>query len=146
MQTDPGKFFSKEQEQEIIAAISQAETATSGEIRLHLIKRFKGEPMDEAKKIFFALGMQKTKLRNGCIIVVALESKRVVVLGDKGINELLGQGFWQDVIVTLIERFKKEEYVQGLVEAIVQIGDKLKKYFPYQKHDVNELSNDLSFG
>ena len=46
----------------------------------------------------------------------------------------------------LIESFKKEQYVIGLIHAISDVGDKLKSYFPYNEDDKNELENVLSQG
>jgi uncharacterized membrane protein len=33
-----------------------------------------------------------------------------------------------------------------LIEGIGMAGSSLKQYFPYQKDDVNELPDDISFG
>jgi uncharacterized membrane protein len=46
----------------------------------------------------------------------------------------------------LVESFKKEQYVIGLIHAISDVGDKLKSYFPYNEDDKNELENILSQG
>ncbi|MDP8290266.1 MAG: TPM domain-containing protein, partial [Candidatus Susulua stagnicola] len=82
----PKKFFTKEEDSQIIRAIQKAEKATSGELRIHLIKQIKKDPMREAVRIFKLLGMHKTKQRNGCLILIGLKNKKVVVIGDKGIN------------------------------------------------------------
>ena len=44
------------------------------------------------------------------------------------------------------EHFSQADFAGGLVEGIAMIGEKLKVYFPYQADDVNELSDDISFG
>jgi len=46
----------------------------------------------------------------------------------------------------MIARFKNGEFTDGLVEGIGMIGEKLQAYFPYQKGDVNELSDEVSLG
>ena len=41
--------------------------------------------------------------------------------------------------------FAKENYHNGLKEAILKTGFELKKYFPFEGENINELPNDLSF-
>lgn len=141
---DPKKFFTADEETKIIDAIKQAEKNTSGEIRLHLTREIKKDPMKEAVRIFNHLKMHKTAARNGCLILLGLKSKKIVVIGDKGINEKVGENFWQDVVDIMTENFKKEDYAIGLSSAIIRIGEKLKAFFPYQSDDVNELSDEIS--
>ena len=140
----PKKFFTKEEESQIIQAIKQAEKTTSGELRIHLARQIKKGPVQEAVRIFKLLGMHKTQQRNGCLVLIGLKSKKVAVIGDKGINDKVGDNFWDDVVQVMISRFKKEEYSQGLAQAILMIGEKLKLYFPYAKDDVNELPDEIS--
>ena len=44
------------------------------------------------------------------------------------------------------KRFKANEMADGLTEAIEMIGDKLKKHFPIQSDDKNELPDTISYG
>jgi len=140
----PKKFFTKEEDSQIIRAIQKAEKATSGELRIHLTKQIKKDPIKEAIRIFKLLGMHKTKQRNGCLILIGLKNKKVVVIGDKGINDIVGENFWDDVIHAIIEGFKKDSYTEGLEQGILMIGEKLKQYFPYATDDVNELPDEIS--
>lgn len=140
----PKKFFTKNEESRIIQAIQKAEKTTSGELRIHLTKQIKKDPIREAIRIFKLLGMQKTKQRNGCLILIGLKNKKIVVIGDKGINDAVSDNFWGDVVDAMIEDFKKTNYVPGLVKGILMIGEKLKQYFPYAADDINELSDEIS--
>lgn len=140
----PKKFFTREEEFEIIQAIKEAEKATSGEIRVHLTKEITKNPLREAVRIFNVLKMHKTKQRNGCLILIGLKNKKIAVIGDKGINAKAGEGFWDDVINLMADNFRKDDYVKGLTQAVLRIGEKLKRYFPYAQDDINELSDELS--
>jgi uncharacterized membrane protein len=42
--------------------------------------------------------------------------------------------------------FKKGEFSKGLSVGIERAGEQLKKHFPVQKDDINELSDDISYG
>jgi len=140
----PKKFFTKEEESQIIQAIQEAERTTSGELRIHLAKQIKKDSLKEAVRIFKALKMHKTAQRNGCLILIGLKNKRITVIGDKGINEKVGNNFWNDVVNLMVDGFKKGDYAPSLVQAILNIGEKLKQYFPYTADDINELSDEIS--
>ncbi len=143
---DPAKFLSKEEQQQIVQAIQEAEKETSGEIRLHIESKCKGDPLERAKEIFVKLKMHQTALRNGVIVYLAFQDRKFAIWGDKGINEKVPENFWQDVKDVMAEHFRKNQFAKGLIKGITMIGEKLKAFFPYQQDDVNELSDDISFG
>ena len=138
--------LNKEEEQSVVAAIRGAETGTSGEIRVHFERRVEGEVLDNARKIFLQLGMQKTRLRNATLIVLFLESKKFAILGDKGINESVPDNFWDETRDLMGGFFRKGEIAHGLCAGIAQIGEKLKAFFPADEENPNELSDELSQG
>lgn len=138
-------FFNNQQQQQIIAAIAHAEQNTSGEIRLHLVDSCKADPKEEAIAVFETLGMTATDLRNGVLIFLAVKDKKFAIIGDKGINDVVPENFWDSIRDTMITEFKKGDYLNGLTEGIKAVGDKLKLHFPFASDDTNELSNDISF-
>jgi uncharacterized membrane protein len=141
------RFLSKEQEKTIINAIKTAETNTSGELRVHLEDRCKGgDPIKRAIEVFGDLHMHETELRNGVIVYVAIKDHKIAVWGDEGIHTKVGQDFWNDVLATMKKYFQAGDYESGLQDAALLIGDKLREFFPYQKDDINELSDDISYG
>ncbi|MCB0579592.1 MAG: TPM domain-containing protein [Phaeodactylibacter sp.] len=139
------KFFTPEQEEQIIAAIRSAERNTSGEIRVHLEDNPKRDIMEEAKRVFFRLGMDKTEARNGVLIILAPERKAFAILGDEGINKVVPENFWQEERDIMQECFRRGAFAEGICKAIEQVGEKLKAYFPYQQDDTNELPDDISY-
>jgi uncharacterized membrane protein len=46
----------------------------------------------------------------------------------------------------MLAHFRKGDYKQGLVDGILQAGEQLKKHFPHQDDDTDELSNEISKG
>ena len=130
----------------ISKAIEEAEKQTSGEIRVHVDKKCSGDPVKEAISHFNRLEMFNTKDRNGILIYVANEDRKLAIIGDKNINEKDPVNYWESTKNQLVESFKKEQYVIGLIHAISDVGDKLKSYFPYNEDDKNELENVLSQG
>ena len=67
------------------------------------------------------------------------------IIGDEGINKEVEHDFWNDIKDEMISNFKENKFAEGLIAGILECGDKLKKYFPHQNDDVNELSDEISF-
>lgn len=140
-------FLSKQDEEEIIEAIRKAESHTSGEVRVHL-ERSTGEKdiFDRAMEVFHLLKMDNTKHDNGVLIYVAVEDHNFVIYGDKGINDVVPNDFWESTKDAIVEKFKKGEFKQGLVNGILTAGQQLKKHFPWSEDTRDELSNEISKG
>jgi uncharacterized membrane protein len=44
----------------------------------------------------------------------------------------------------MIHHFKENRFADGIIAAIAEAGEQLKKFFPYMENDENELSNEIS--
>jgi uncharacterized membrane protein len=139
------RYFSIEEIDEIINAIRDAELNTSGEIRVHIEKFCREEQLDRAAYIFAKLNMHKTKLRNGVLFYLAVEDHKFAVLADSGINQIVPRDTWEKMIDDMTANFKEGKLSSGLAKGLKMTGDLLKLYFPYQKDDKNELSDEISF-
>lgn len=139
------EFLSALDQPRIVSAIEIAEKQTSGEIRVHVQPKVVGADIRTvAEKTFERLGMTKTAARNGVLLFIASEDRKFVILGDKGIDEKVPAGFWDEIIAKLTIRFQGGEFTDGIIEAISAAGEHLKKYFPRQTADVDELSNAIN--
>ena len=140
-------FLSSDDELAIVQAIQEAEKKTSGEVRVHIEKKCpKKDPIKRAISLFQKLGMHKTDLRNGVIVYVATEDHLLAIWGDEGIHAKVGQEFWESTLITLQEEFKANQIKNGLTKALLDIGKKLQRHFPYQKDDKNELDDSINYG
>ena len=68
------------------------------------------------------------------------------MIGDAGINRVVPENFWDEVRDILLNNFRDNKFADGLVEGITLAGLQLKKHFPFKKDDVNELSDEISYG
>jgi uncharacterized membrane protein len=135
-----------EQQQQIIDAIKKAELATSGEIRVHIEGTCpNGDPLARAIEVFALLGMHKTREQNGILFYVAVDDRKFAVIGDKGIDQRVPTGFWDETKEVLRRHFALEQYAEGLANGIWRTGEQLQKYFPRLADDTNELSDDISY-
>lgn len=139
-------FFTDEEKKIIKESIETAELNTSGEIRLHVEKKCPEDIMDRAAYWFKELKMHKTEARNGVLFYLSIEDHKFAILGDIGINARVEEGFWDSTRDLILGFFKEGKYAEGLKVGIIQAGLQLKKYFPYQTDDVNELENEISYG
>lgn len=139
--------FTSEQKKRIKAAIEEAELNTSGEIRVHLENHCKTENvLDRAAQVFAELNMHKTEARNGVLVYMAIKDHQFAIIGDGGINAQVEDDFWDVTKEKMVKHFKEGDLTQGIVDGVLCAGERLKEFFPYQKDDQNELSDDISFG
>ena len=137
-------FIAQLDQARIVEAISSAEKQTSGEIRVHIQPKARGEIRDVAERTFERLGMTKTELRNGVLLFIACEEQRFTILGDKGIDERVPAGFWDEIAAKLTIRFQHGQFTDGIVDAIHSAGAELRAFFPRSDADVDELTNDIN--
>ncbi|AWL08475.1 MULTISPECIES: TPM domain-containing protein [Aquirufa] len=138
--------ISQEQQAEILQAIKEAELGTSGEIRVHIESHCEGHPIERSKVLFFQLGMNQTDLQNGVLVYLAIKDRKYAIIGDKGIDAHVSPEFWETIRDEMRPYLAKNEIGAGLAWGVRRIGEVLTMYFPYQKDDINELTDELSFG
>jgi len=137
-------ILSPEQEKKVVMAIQKAELNTSGEIRIHIETSCTSDIYSKCIDTFSKLNMYKTQQRNGVLIYVAFQSKSFAVYGDRGINEVVKNNFWESTKNTIQAHFQKGNYQEGLIEGVTEIGKQLKQFFPVSDNDINELSDTIS--
>ncbi|MGZ5442637.1 MAG: TPM domain-containing protein [Thermoanaerobaculia bacterium] len=138
------EFLAALDRQQIVEAIGTAERMTSGEIRVHIQPKARGEIRHAAERTFERLGMTKTKERSGVLLFIACEEQRFVILGDSGIDARVPAGFWDEIASRLHDRFQQGDFTAGIVDAIHSAGEELKEYFPRAHDDANELANEIN--
>ncbi len=146
MQNQVEAFLTTIQEQEIVEAIRVAENHTSGEIRVHIENTCNANVETRALEVFSILKMNNTKDQNGVLIYVAVNDHKFGIYGDKGINNLVPENFWNTTKSVIETHFKNGDFKQGLVDGILHAGQQLKTHFPIKDSDKDELSNAISKG
>ena len=138
-------FIPNDGQRRIADAITAAERHTTGEICVHVTPRCRGNVMKRAARTFDRLHLYTTKRRNAVLIFVAYEDRKFAILGDTGIHEAVPEGFWDGEVEELGRYLKAGRQVDGLCEIIARIGERLSQYFPGERDDENELSNEVTF-
>lgn len=140
-------LFTKEEEELVVQSIRTAEKGTSGEIRL-FVEDFcmRDHPVERAAEVFHLFGMYNTQNRNAVLLYLAPKSRQFAFWGDVGIHEKVGFQFWDAEKQLLREHLQRDEAAAGVSQVILQIGERLRKYFPSNDHDDNELPDDIIYG
>ncbi len=105
------------------------------------------DPVDRAKEIFYKLKMQNTNERNAVLLYIAMDHRELALFADEGIYQRAGAAYWDNAVKNMITYFTKENISNGIESCVQQIGETLKKEFPYHAvTDKNELPDDIVFG
>jgi len=140
------KPFTEAEEKRIVAAVKEAENNTSGEIRVHVDRYCKTNPLLKAQNLFVHLKLNETELKNGVIIYVSMDDKQVAVYGDQGINDVVEPDFWNTTLQKMTDLFKTGPIVEGICAGLNEAGQRLKTHFPKSNNDINELPDEISYG
>ena len=137
------EFLSKLEHDRIVGAIREAESKTSGRIRVYIQRgKLRVDPLIAAQKKFHRLGMHRTPERNAILIFVAPRAHKFAVVGDKAIHEKRGENYWQRVVDLMREHFRNERFSDALVEAIGDVGAALAAHFP-KRSTSTELPDEV---
>ena len=79
-------------------------------------------------------------------IVVDVNDRKFVIYGDKGIDKVVPENFWDATRDAIQNQFKNEHYKQGIIDGVSSAGKELETHFLWQHGDQNELSNEVSKG
>jgi len=145
------RFLSDADFDAITRAIKTAEARTSAEIRVHLEPRvprrlFRRRPdvLSRAQRVFRRLGMHRTAERHGVLVYLAVEERRLAVVGDAGIHGRVGDRHWNRVRDLMLEKLRENAPRQALERAIEELGQALAEHYPRRPDDRNELSDEVS--
>jgi putative membrane protein len=97
-----------------------------------------------AQNAFLQEQVFNTRQRTGILIFISFFEHKVIVLADKGINQVVEQKVWDETVSGLIGKIREGRMVEGLEEAIKRCGQiLLEKGFLKTEDDINELGDDL---
>jgi uncharacterized membrane protein len=141
------EFLSRLEHDRIVDTIREAESKTSGEIRVFIQRgKLSVDPLIVAQKKFQRLGMHKTRERNAVLIFVAPRAHKFAIVGDSAVHEKCGEEFWQRVVDGMRVHFQNEKFSRALTEAINEVGKVLAAHFPRTSANANELPDEIVEG
>jgi len=139
----PHEFIDQLDNDKIVAAVRVAEEKTSGEIRVFITHHTVDDPVVAAQAQFDKLGMTRTRHRNGVLIFVAPRARKFAVIGDTGVHQQCGAGFWEMLAAEMTSHFKQSNFSGGIIHGIQKAGELLAAHFPPEPGDSNELPDTI---
>ena len=140
------KHLTEAQENIVLQAIKHAERKTSGEIRVHIESHCGGHPVERAEVLFHLLDMDKTDLQNGVLFYLAIKDRKFAIIGDKAIDAKVPNEFWETIRDEMRPLLANNDFDLALEKGINRAGEALAIYFPYHSDDINELTDEISYG
>ena len=135
----------------ITAAIAEAETRTSGEIRfavetsLDLPDLWAGTaPRERALQVFGELRAWDSELANGVLIYVLMAERDVEIVADRGAAGRIPDADWEAVCRLMEEHFRAGRFREGAVAGVGAVGALLERHFPVRPAERNEQPNQPS--
>jgi uncharacterized membrane protein len=116
--------------QRIAAAIDAAEAETTGSIHVAIAPHFWGDVRRGAHSKFRELQAASLPHRNGVLFFVVPSRRELVVLGDEGIHQKVGQAYWDQLARAVSERIKAADLTEGLEHGIQETGRALAHHYP----------------
>ncbi len=136
-------MLNKEELGQITASIRDAESHTSGEIRVCVTRQCKGDPLEAAFRMFTRMKMESTLLRNGVLLYISPADHKAAIWGDIGIHDAAGSGFWDGVLHEMLTFFRDDRIADGICRGIERVGELIKVRYPVTENDTNELNDDV---
>lgn len=100
-----------------------------------------------ASLAFLSEEVFKTRERTGILIFLSFFERRVIVLGDSGINAKVQKSDWDGIVNTVVSNVCEGKPTDGLVDAIRQCGDLLQQHgVERRRDDTDELTDSLRIG
>ena len=98
----------------------------------------------QAYRAFVEEEVFATRDRTGILIFISVFEHRVEVLADKGINAVVADGVWSEVVSMIVRGIKDETLTDGLLAGIERCGQILHDHgVDIRTPDPNELPDDL---
>jgi uncharacterized membrane protein len=136
-------FLKELKNEDIVAAIRQAEAMTSGEIRVFVSRKEVSDPVNVAKEHFVRMKMTETRERNGVLIFVAPVARKFAVIGDVQVHKRCGDGFWTELTKEMSGHFRESKFSEGIIHGVKKAGKLLAEQFPRRADDKNELPDEV---
>jgi putative membrane protein len=94
---------------------------------------------EQALQEFAQLGLRSTAAESGVLIFVSLFERRVVVLGDRGVDARVGSEHWKAIDAAVRAGVRRGSLRTGLIDGIRLAGVVLAEHFPSVDGERNEL-------
>jgi putative membrane protein len=96
-----------------------------------------------ARLLFLDRGLASTDEHCGVLFFVSQAERYVEIIADRGIDQAVEPGAWQQIVDTFSVAVKRGEIEQGFVGAIDSLGTLLGRHYPPDGAKVNRIPDRL---
>ena len=127
----PIQFHAEIDKARLIAAIADAERATTGKIYVYVSHRAITDPMAAAQKRFARLGLSRIHdHRASVLLYLAPLTKKFAIIGDTAIHDRCGDSYWNQLAESLSSDLKTGNATRALLNAVASLKRTLAEHFP----------------
>lgn len=143
----------------LAALVAKSEASHSGEIRIYvesslpLSYLWRRDSMaqithERALAMFGKLRVWDTAQNNGVLIYLLLTERRIEIVADRGLNQLVAPGTWPHLVESMSAAFKAGDFEGGLTQAVQAVSALLHQHFALQakQPNANELPDEAVLG
>lgn len=138
-------ILSADEVRRVEAKIAAVEAMTSAELRVVITRSSWMGIRPRARALFRKYGLDRTRERNGVMILVDLRNRELLLYGDEAVDSRLGQDFWDDLRDVMVTELSAGRLADSLCLGLRRIGERLAADFPPRPDDTNEIANTLIF-
>jgi len=96
-----------------------------------------------AKLVFLQRGLASTAEHCGVLFFVSRAERYVEIIADRGIDQAVEPGAWQQIVDAFTASVKKGELEQGFIGAIETLGALLARHYPADGENPNRIPDRL---
>lgn len=132
----------------IEAEVVRAESTHSGEIRVAIETALTAAqlwgglaPRARALQVFTALGVWDTAANNGVLIYLLLADRSVEIIADRAIAALVPESEWLTLCGDIEARCRSGDIAAACCQAVRAVAAVMRRHFPRDGGDADELPN-----
>ncbi len=98
---------------------------------------------EQALQEFYAAGLHRTEGATGVLLFVSLLERRVIVLGDEGIDAKLDDAHWRETDQAILDGVRRGALGAGLIEGVRRCAVVLEEHFPAEGENPDEVPDHV---
>ena len=98
---------------------------------------------ERAMQMFIERGIHNTRDQSGILVMLSELEHQVVILGDAGIHQKVGDDGWEGYIKRIVTGLKGGQAAASIVAVLQDLGAQLAAHFPARVDDTDELANEV---
>lgn len=99
---------------------------------------------EQALQEFYGHGLHRTRAATGVLLFVSLLERRVIVLGDTGIDAKLDAEHWAATDAAVLEGIRAGSLKRGLTDGVRRCAEVLAEHFPHEADDRDEVPDHVT--